>query len=73
MFYCLATLSFHIGLGKTKSEFIVGSVETDLKRWMLVVAVICIDAYPFLNFLNLTCHHLEDTGIGIFQLHCATW
>ena len=27
--------------------------------------MICIDAYPFLNFLNLTCHHLEDTGIGI--------
>ena len=38
---------------------------------MLVVAVICVDAYPFLVFLDLTCH-LEGTGIGAFWLHCAT-
>ena len=35
---------------------------------MLVVAVISVDAYPFLAFLD---HHLEDTGIGVFWLHCA--
>ena len=32
---------------------------------MLVVAVINVDAYPFLAFSELTCH-LEDTGIGVF-------
>ena len=32
---------------------------------MLVVAVICVDAYPFLAFSDLTCH-LEDTQIGVF-------
>ena len=32
---------------------------------MLVVAVISVDAYPFLAFSDLTCH-LEDTGIGVF-------
>ena len=31
---------------------------------MLVVAVISVDAYPFLGFSDLTCH-LEGT------LHCA--
>ena len=31
----------------------------------MVVAVISIDAYPFLAFSDLTCH-LEDTGIGVF-------
>ena len=39
---------------------------------MLVVAVISVDAYPFLAFSDLTCH-LEDTGIGVFWLHCAAW
>ena len=37
---------------------------------MLVVAVISFDAYPFMVFSDLTCH-LEDTGIGVFSLHCA--
>ena len=37
---------------------------------MLVVVVISVDAYPFLAFSDLTCH-LEDTGIGVFWLHCA--
>ena len=45
-------------------------MRTDLGRWMLVVAVISVDAYPFLVFSDLTCH-LEDTGIGIFCFHCA--
>ena len=31
----------------------------------MVVAVICIDAYPFLAFSDLTCH-LKATGIGVF-------
>ena len=37
-----------IGLAKIESDFIVRSVETGLRRWMLVVAVISVDAYPFL-------------------------
>ena len=72
MFYInqLHTPSFPIGLIKTQSECIVRSVETDLGRQMLVVAVISVDAYPFLAFSDLTCH-LEDTGIGVFWLHCV--
>ena len=38
---------------------------------MLVVAVIIVDAHPFLAFSDLTCHLEEDTGIGVFWLHCA--
>ena len=37
---------------------------------MLVVAVINVDAYPFLAFSELTCH-LEDTGIIFFWLPCV--
>ena len=33
-----------------------------------MVAVISVDAYPFLAFSDLTCH-LEDTGIGVFWLY----
>ena len=57
---------------KTKSDFIVRSVETGSGRWMLVVVVISVDAYPFLAFSDLTCYH-EATGIVVFWLHCATW
>ena len=57
--------SFPIGLVKTKYDFIVRLVETGLGRWMLVVAVISGDAYPFLAFSDLPCH-LDDTGIGVF-------
>ena len=58
MFYIdqLRTLSFPTGLVKTESGFIVRSVETGLVKWMLVVAVISADAYPFLAFSDLTCH-----------------
>ena len=72
MFYHIGqpcTPSFHIGLVKSESDF-VRSVETGLGRWMLVVAVISVDAYPFFAFSDLTCH-LEDTGIGVFWLHWA--
>ena len=74
MFYIhqLRTPSFPIGLVDTESGFIVRSVETGLGRWLLVVALISVDVYPALAFLDLTCH-LEDTGIGVFWLHCATW
>ena len=74
MFYInqLPTPFFLTGLVKTESGFIIRSVETGLGRGMLVVAVISVDAYPFLAFSDLTCH-LEDTGIGVFWLHCATW
>ena len=37
-----------------------------------MVAVISVDAYPFLAFLDLTCH-LDDTEIRVFWLHCVTW
>ena len=75
MFYYIDQLHtpfFLNGLVKTESDFIVTSVETGLGRWTLVVAVITVDAYPFLAFSDLTCH-LEDTGIGVFWLHCAAW
>ena len=73
MFYYveqLRTPSFPIGLVKTKSDFNVRPVETSLGRWTLVVAVISVDAYPFLAFSDLTCH-LEDTRIGVLWLYCA--
>ena len=37
---------------------------------LAVIAVISVNAYYFLAFSGLTCH-LEDTGIGVFWLHCA--
>ena len=75
MFYYINqfhTPSFPVGLVKTEPDFIVRSVETGSGRWMLVAAVTGVDAYPFLAFSDLTCH-LEDMGIGISWLHCATW
>ena len=62
MFYIdqLRTSSFLIGLVKTEAGFIVRAVETSLGIWKLVVAVISIDAYPFLAFSDLTCY-LDDT------------
>ena len=66
------TPSFPIGVVKTESGFIVRSVKIGLGRWRLVVAVISADAYPFLAFSDLTCH-LEDTGVGVFWLHCTAW
>ena len=36
-----------------------------------MVALSSVDTYPFLAFSDLTCD-LEDTGIGVFWLHCAT-
>ena len=66
------TTSFRIGLVKTESDFYVRWVETGLGRWTLVVAVISVEAYPFLAFSDLT-HHLEDTEIDVFWLHCAAW
>ena len=56
MFYYIdqpRTPSFPIGLVKSKSDFIVRSVETGLGRETLVVAVISDDAYPFLAFSDL--------------------
>ena len=72
MFYIVKfrTPSFPVGLVKTESGFIVTSAETRLGRGTLMVAVISVDAYPFLGFSDLTCH-LEDTGIGAFWLHSA--
>ena len=58
----LCTPCFPIGLVKTESDFIDRSVQTGLERWTLVVAVISVDAYTVLTFLDLTCH-LEDTEI----------
>ena len=58
MFYIdqLRNPSFPIGLVKTESGFFVRLVETGLGRWTLVVAVINVDAYPFLDFSDLTGH-----------------
>ena len=72
MFYIdqLRTPSSSAGLVKTKFSFIVRSVETSLGRWTIVVAVISVNAYPFLPFSDLTCH-LEDMRIGVLWLHCA--
>ena len=42
------TPSFPTALVKTKFDFIVRSVETGLGRWILMVAVISADAFPFL-------------------------
>ena len=74
MFYIdqLQTPSTSIGLVKKESGFTVRSVETALGRWKLVVAGGSVDANPFLAFSDLTCY-LEDTGIGVFWLHWATW
>ena len=56
--------SFPIGLVKTKSDFIVRSVEIGLGRWMLVVAVISVDAYPV----------LPDSKCYAYPVpHCAAW
>ena len=55
MFYIdqLRTRSFLIGLVKTESSgFIVRSVEKDLGRSLLVVAMISVNAYPFFGFLR---------------------
>ena len=57
--------------GLTESGFIVRSVDTGLGRWTLLVDVISVDAYPFFAFSDMTCH-LQDTGIDVFWLHCAT-
>ena len=73
MFYYInqpRTPTFPIELVKTESDFIVRSVETGLGRSTMVVVVISVDAYPLLAFSDLTCH-FEDTGIGVFWLHCA--
>ena len=72
MFYIdqLRTLSFAIGLVKIESGFIVRLAETGLGKGTLVVAEISVDAYPFLAFTDITCHH-EDTEIGVFWLHCT--
>ena len=36
-----------------------------------MVAVISVDAYPFLAFSDLI-RHLKDTGIRVFCLQCVT-
>ena len=60
----LCTPSFPIKLVKTKSDFIVGSVETSFERWTLVVAVVSVDDILFFGFLG------PDLSLW---LHCAAW
>ena len=75
MFYYIdqtRTPFFPNGLVKIESDFIGRSVEIDSGRWMLVVAVISVDAYPFFSLSDLTCH-LEDTGIGVSCSHSIAW
>ena len=45
-------------------------VDIDLERLTLVVALINVDAYPYLASSDLTCH-IGDTRIAVFSLHCA--
>ena len=62
MFYYIdwpRTPSFPVGLVKTESDFIARSVEIGLGTSRLVVAVIIVDTYPFLDFSDLICH-LKD-------------
>ena len=73
MFYCFNqphTPSFLVGLVKTKSDFLVRSVEAGLGRLMLLIAIISVDGYPFLAFTDLICH-LKEIGIGVFWLNCT--
>ena len=67
MFYInqLRTPSFAIGLVKTECDFNVRSVEFALGRWVLVIAVTSVYAYPFVVFSDQTCH-LEDSRIDVF-------
>ena len=58
------TPSFPIGLVKTEYK------SLDQMRLTLVVPDINVDVYPFLAFLDLTCHH-EDTRIVDLWLHFA--
>ena len=57
---------------KTHIEKKIRSVETGLRRWTLVVAVIDVDvdAYPYLTFSDLSCL-FEDTGLGVLWLHLS--
>ena len=64
------TLSFPIRLVKTEFCFIVRWVETGLGRWMLVVVLIHVGAFPFSGFLR---PDLSPWRYGnVFRLHCAS-
>ena len=71
--YLIGLMFYHINqlCSPSKSDVIVRSVKISYGTSMLVVAVIIVDADLFGAFSDLTCH-LEDTGIGLFWLHCAT-
>ena len=58
-------------LGILKFGGVINMLGVKILLWVgyWVVAVISVDTYPFLAFSDLTCH-LEDTGIGVFWLHC---
>ena len=61
--------------GKLKLNLTLLLDQLRLVREMnIVVAMISIDAYPFLASSDLTCH-LEDTGIGVswFQCRVKIW
>ena len=53
--------------------FVLGWLKLNLALLLdqlrLAVAVISVDAYPFLAFSDLTCY-LEHMGVGVFWLHC---
>ena len=61
----LAPYLFHLSWLKLNLSH--GSVETDLRGWTLVIAVINVDVYSFLTYTDMICH-LEDAGTGIFSL-----
>ena len=69
-------LSSPVGIAETESDISARSVETGSGRWILVVAVISVGAcffyfyfilFYFLDFFS------QDTGIGVFWLHCTAW
>ena len=61
---------FPIGLVKTESDFIFRSVDTDLGRWILVVAMIIVDAYPFFGFLRTGQSSYGYKNVHFFDALC---
>ena len=56
----------------TKIPYGVDVLSHQAGRWMLAVAEFNADAFPFSAFSDLACH-LEDTWIGVLEIHCASW
>ena len=77
-------ISNYIALKQTRTSLkrTLNSTPKTLKYWVGVqwgqfylmgrrCLFLALLHHPFLAFSDLTCH-FEDTGIGVFWLHCAT-